>query len=106
MDDLIGIFWSVDSEAYLRDTGGTALAWAHTCCLQACLLGELSENCWEHDGTFLSEFSSGDFLEIFLLFGLDTFLLGDLLAALGNFLGGLSESCISLLQFFLECLGD
>lgn len=30
LDNLISFFWSVDSEANLRDTGGTALAWAHT----------------------------------------------------------------------------
>jgi len=70
------------------------------------LLGELSENCWEQDGTFLSEFSSGDLLEFFLLFNLATFVLGDLFALFDNFFGGIGDLLISLLQFFLEYLGD
>ena len=72
----------------------------------ALLLGELSEDSWEQDGTFLSELSSGGFLEVFLLFSLLAFVLGDLLTLFDNFLGGISDLLVSLLQFFLELLGD
>jgi hypothetical protein len=70
------------------------------------LLGELSENCWEHDGTFLSEFSSGDLLEVFLLFNLCAFVLGDLFGLFDNFLGGIGDLLVGLLQFFFKDLGD
>jgi len=70
------------------------------------LLGELSEHGWEHDGTFLSELSSGDLLEVFLLFSGFAFVLGDLLTLFDNFLGGVGDLLVGLLQFFLEDLGD
>lgn len=30
LDNFISFFWDINSKAYLRDTSGTALAWAHT----------------------------------------------------------------------------
>jgi len=103
---LLGFFWGINGEANLRLTGGAALAWAHTCCCVALSLGELSEDSWEQDGTFLFETSSGGLLEVFLLFNLFTFVLGDLLALFDNFLGGIGDLLVGLLQFFLELLGD
>lgn len=69
-------------------------------------LGELSEDSWEQDGTFLFKTSSGGLLEVFLLFNLFTFVLGNLLALFDNFLGGIGDLLVGLLQFFLELLGD
>lgn len=72
----------------------------------ALLLGELGEYSWEHDGTFLSELSSLDCGEIFLLFDLLTFVLGDCLALLDNLLGGIGDLLVGLFQFFFELFGD
>lgn len=70
------------------------------------LLGELSENSWEHDSAFLSELSSGNHLEIFLLLDLFTFFLGDGFTFLNGSLDGVGDLLISILQLFLEFLGN
>ena len=63
----------------------------------ALLLGELSEDSWEQDGTFLFEPSSGGLLEVFLLFNLFAFVFGDLLALFDNLFSCIGDLLVGLL---------